>query len=224
MTDKKKPRRNIPRAFEARLQFFRGGLTNAMEHPELLRRLEPLGYGLPMLRRGLDMVEEVWNTHLDRANKKARWRQTCRRAAAKQAEVNKTYMFIGDALRYSFRDKEYVIESAGFRGDRKETFAGWRGQVEQCLDAVRRDETIRAELARAGVTAAFIENTRALFKEAVALNDDKLIKKAEAEGATAGKKQLLKELNEWMRKFYNILDVACADSPKLKAAAGFVVR
>ncbi len=211
-------------AFQMELDGYRAGLRNCMERQTLVDLLTPLGYGVEKLGEGMGKVDAVWASNLEQKSRRAAYSGCVRDQETKREAAQEFYKLIHTASKVVFRDDLETLQRMGLTGPRLKTFSGWRGQVDQCYHVLRTSEAVRTALGGAAVTAEFIASADQALTVTVDAHDLKMAKNAEAQSETERKTALLKDLRSWMKKFYKILDVACADDPQLKESAGLVVR
>lgn len=219
-TSTKKPRVT----FDRRMGTFRSALQLSRDQPRLKSFFESYGYGQEKLDEGLSLLQETVDADQAKKDKKNDQR-TATRAFNKAWKIaRRSLSFCISAARLAFRDSLETLGLLELKGKRRDTvFRGWGAHATVFYKKTLASVDMQTELAKYNVTAESLQAGQQYLTAAMTAENTKLNKKAEAESATRFKQAKYDRLMDWMRDYYQIVDVALKSYPELKEQLGIVV-
>ncbi len=112
----------------------------------------------------------------------------------------------------------------GLVGQRKKSFSGWSGQVDQFYTNALADTTILPLLQRFGVTQEKLTAAKQLADETKAANAAQQKETGEAQQATLVRDNAIDELSGWLSDFIAISRIALEEQPQLLETLGILKR
>jgi hypothetical protein len=127
------------------------------------------------------------------------------------------------STRLACKDKPDVLEMLGLDMAIQRPFGIWKAQGDRYYKNILASEEVLAEVAKYNVPHELLVEGEKELKKAVETHDRKKSAKAEAEHATHLKNEMYKDLVEWMKDFYRIVEMAFKKNPQLKEKVNIVV-
>lgn len=203
-----------------RLQVYRLSLSNALNFQPLKKPLATFSFDRPKLMQGQNRLEKVLALESTKDD-----------TYGAQKAATDTVTAEREAVRKQFGEHRQLAQLA-FKGDRdtetqlklnvriKKDFSGWLTQATAFYDKISEHQE---GIARYGVTAEVLQQTQTRLQALVALYHQQTQRKAEAQNNTEQRNQAIKELDAWMREFYQVAKIALKDEPQLLEAIGISV-
>lgn len=212
-----------PVTFEMKMENYRSSLQNALDDLEFRQFMDGYGYGEARINVGMAKLQNTSRAEQEKMDKKALQHKATEIAEEKRLKAHATLMFCYASTRLAYKGDLNMLEVLGLDGPVERSFGEWRAQGERYYEKTIGSAEIQAEIAKYNVPRDLLERGRQELGEAVVANDLKIRAKGDAENATQLKNEAYDDLVEWMKDFYNIVEMAFKTNPQLKEKVKIVV-
>lgn len=212
-----------PVTFEMRMENYRSALQNSLDDAEFRQFLDNYGYGETRINVGMAKVVNTLRAEQEKMDKKALQHKATEVAEEKRVKAHETLIFCVSATRLAYKNNHNMLEVLGLNGSIERNFGEWKSLAERYYEKTIGSTEIQAEIAKYNVPRDLLERGRQELGEAVVANDLKIRAKGDAENATQLKNEAYDDLVEWMKDFYNIVEMAFKTNPQFKEKVKIVV-
>ena len=194
-------------------------VNNTAKDAEVAKKMSQFGFPARRMQEGqelLAVVEEMQRSQKARYDE--RW------VIANQIEqellmLRPIFMDHVTAVRFAFRRDPAVLRTFDVQRIAMNKWT-WVEQARGFYEAL---EAYREQMKIYGVASEEIDQAKASVEAVIALRDDRLQKKGEAEDSTESKNQGGKQLKKWVREFHTVARIALQDTPQKLEAFGIKV-
>jgi len=202
----------------------RVALGNAAQTPEIVDLFERYGYGAPKLQEGQTLLQALEDKHAAQLHLYARQKEaTAAFRAARQAGREIYHRHVRIARILLIRQPERLAR-LGLDKPRANAFSAWLAQAQQFYREALADADLQALLAEGGLTQAVLTSGQMAIEAVVQAHAHKESAKGLAQQATQDRNAAAAELDQWLRHFWKIAEVALADQPQWLERLGRRVR
>lgn len=195
-------------------------IDSALANPDIQNVLASFGYPPEELQNGHVLYEAAFSAHAKQKGEQAEQIGATAELDRLRDAVNKTYMRHLKLARVAFKTDTVAAAKLTLAGERKRSFTGWLGQVQQFYTALADDSRLQQGLARFGVTTAAIAQTQADIQAVIRANVTRETEKGEAQQATKDRDAALDTLLDWQSDFIAVARIALEDTPQLLETLG----
>ena len=203
---------NITRA--ARL-----AINNTAKDAEVAKKLGQFGFPARRMQEGEDLltvVEEMQQAQKSRYDEG--W-EIANRIEQELQTLRPIFMDHVTAVRFAFRRDPAILRTFDVQ---RISINKW-SWVEQARAFYKTMESYREQMTVYGVNPEELDQAQASIEATIALRDDRMQKKGEAEDSTESKNQASKLLKTWVREFHASARLALKDNPQKLEAFGIKV-
>lgn len=198
-------------------------IDSALSNPEIQVFLTPFGYPPEELQHGRTLYEAAIAAFQKQKENYADQFGASATLDQLREDVNKTYIRQVKLARIAFKDDPVATAKLALTGERKRSFTGWLGQVQQFYAALAGDKRLQQGLARFGVTPKTIEQDQAQIQLVMEANVARETEKGEAQQSTKDRDSALDDLLEWHSDFVAIARIALEEKPQLLETLGILI-
>lgn len=194
-------------------------LNNTTRDAEVTKKMGQFGFPARSMQEGKDLLtvvlemQQAQKTYYDE-----NW-QISNRIEAELQTLRPIFMDHVTAVRFAYRRDPAVLRTFNVKSIAMNKWT-W---VEQARAFYETLEAHREQMAVYGVASEELDQAKASVQAAIALRDDRMHKKGEAEDSTESKNQATKLLKKWVREFHTAARLALKDHPQKLEAFGIKV-
>lgn len=198
-------------------------IDSALANPELQDYLTPFGYPPDELSNGRALYDAAFSAHSKQKQDQAEQLGATAELDRLREAVNKTYIRHVKLARVAFKKETVAVAKLALSGERKRSFTGWLGQVQQFYTALAGDTQLQQRLERFGVTADLIAQVQADIQAVIEANVTRETERGEAQQATKDRDAALDALLDWHSDFIAVARIALEEKPQLLETLGIRV-
>jgi len=211
----------IKRTIEARLLHARLLARNVGANPRVKQRMEKFGYTAARMQELLDLIAQAETLKGEKANLYNEKKALAKQLEADVLALKALYKEHLTIARFVFRKDEYMQGALELKGTRKTDWAGWVAQVNKFY--ANAEAKALTALKKQGVQPEEIAQGKAMTEALQAVYQDKKSVWGNAQSATQQQDAVLKAINQWVRDFKKVAQVALQDDAQLLEVLGMVV-
>ncbi len=211
---------NVNIALDAKLQTYRSSLSNALNYPALKKPLATFSYDRAKLLKGEKLLTNVLALQSTKDDTYGAQKAATDTFNSERETVRKQFGEHRQLAKLAFKGQRDVEAQLQLNTRVKTTFKGWVSQATAFYEKISQHSD---GMIRYGVTEAALQANQAKLSTLIALADQQTQRRAEAQDNTEQRNKAMKELDEWMRDFYQVAKIALKDNPQLLETLGIVV-
>lgn len=195
-------------------------ITNTAKDPEVGKRMGLYGFPPKRMLEGENLHTLVRELQMGKMNYYDTHWQIVHRIAQEMEAVRPVFMEHVTIARFAFRNETVVLHALNIKKISPQKW-GWVKQADTFYSKLM---PYAGQMAVHGVTEEVLVQTKASVEALLALRQDRLYKKGEAEDSTENRNQAIKMLRQWVREFRAAARLALKDKPQKLEAFGISVR
>ncbi|MEM9834811.1 MAG: hypothetical protein AAF944_29595 [Bacteroidota bacterium] len=207
-------------SLDAKLQTYRLSLSNALNYPALKKPLATFSFDRPKLLKGEKLLTDVLALQSTKDDTYGAQKAATDNFNNEREAVRKQFGEHRQLAKLAFKGQRDVEAQLQLNIRVKTTFKGWVSQATAFYEKIGQHSN---GMIRYGVTEAALQTNQAELSALIALADQQTQRRAEAQDNTEQRNKAMKELDEWMRDFYQVAKIALKDNPQLLETLGIVV-
>jgi len=196
-------------------------IEGALNDPEIMKALKPLGYDNKEMNKGKALCQDAFGIQNAYKAKYGKQRQSTDHLHTARSEAYNQYMEHLQLARMVVprdRDRYLLLQ---LKGPRNRTFTGWLSQARAFYQNI---DLVAADLERRGVTREELEQAGASVEAVAAARVQQNACKSKAQQSKEERDAVLEALHVWMTDFLRAARYAFAKNPQQLEALGLVVR
>ena len=194
-------------------------INNTRKDATVAKKMAQFGFPERRLQQGIDLLATVQDTQrVQKTCYDENWQLSHRIEQELQA-LRPLFMDHVTAVRFVFRRQPAILHTFKVKSISLSKWA-WVEQAQEFYEAVPPHYEV---LAAVGVSREELDQAQASVAAVLALRDDRLHKKGEAEDSTEARNQARRLLQEWIRDFRATARLALKDTPQKLEAFGIRV-
>ncbi len=201
-----------------RIAWSKNALTNART-PPYLARLAPT-YTDATLAEGLALVVAAEKAHRDVDRELGEQLDATDDLTEEKEATYRTYMGHAGMARVAFEDERGILEDLGLDGPRKDDLAGWLDQAHNFYSSALERPELHAKLAQYRVPEAALTAGMEAVERVQKAQQTQLGEIAGAEGSTAGRRDAMEEVDDFMPPFIKVCRIVFRDDPQMLEGLG----
>ena len=205
---------------DTKLQRYRSSLSNALSYAPLRKTLTRYSYDRPTLLKGEALLQKALKLQLTKDDTLGAQKDATDAIQQRWRSLKAVFTEHRQLARIAFKSQRGVLTQLKLNDPLKTSFSGW---VTQATAFYTKVGNHLEGMNRYGVDAQGIATVQTQLEELLALYDQQLQRKAEAQHTTEQRNKVIKELDHWMREFYQIAKIALKDEPQQLEMLGIVV-
>ena len=214
---------SLPASYDNLFNAAQLAIDSALANTELQQYLTPLGYSPEELQKGRTLYDAAFSAHHQQKQDQAEQMGATAELDRLRETLNKTYIRHIKLARIAFKKDTVATAKLALSGERKRSFTGWLGQVQQFYTALAGDPHLQQGLARFSLTPATIAQIQTDIQTVIQANVTRETEKGEAQQATKDRDAALDALLDWHSDFIAVARIALEEKPQLLETLGIVV-
>ena len=194
-------------------------VNNTTRDKEVARKMSQFGFPARRMQEGKDLLTVVLEMQqAQKARYDENW-QISNRIEQELLTLRPIFMDHVTAVRFAFRRDPATLRTFNVKSISMNKWS-W---VEQARAFYETIGTHRKQMSVYGITPEELDQAQASVAAVIALRDDRMYKKGEAEDSTENRNQASKLLKKWVREFHIAARLALKDNPQKLEAFGIRV-
>jgi len=211
---------NVNMSLDAKLQAYRLSLSNALSYPALKKPLATFSYDRPKLLKGEALLKNVQLLQSSKDDTYGAQKAATDAFAAEREAVRKQFGEHRQLAKLAFKSQREIETQLQLDTRIKTTFSGWVSQATAFYEKIG---THSSAMIQYGVTETALQPAQAKLLALMDLADQQTQRRGEAQDNTEQRNKAVRELDSWMRDFYQVARIALKDNPQLLETLGIVV-
>jgi hypothetical protein len=208
----------------AKLERFQVALTNAATDAALSESLSKYGLTAESLEEGKSLLSTTREAY-ELANSSRRKRTVVYNDFNKQKmAVNKLYAKHRRLAKILFEENREVYERLGLRGKYRTTYVYWIEMLKNFYSQVGADNGIKEQLAKLNTTDEELDAAISAIAPLEKARAAYMIEKGVSQDSTDAKNIAFAQMDDWMKRFFDLSKVAFRKQPQLMESFGVVVK
>jgi hypothetical protein len=206
------------------LQKFDIALENAGTQPEISAEMGELGYDVQKIDEGKSLMVATRAVYKTNQTEDDETSEAYAGFSDKKKQLGKTFKKHRKKVRVVFAKDPLTTDRLAISGAYPRTYVRWIESTVKFYDETTVDTDVQAKLARLKVTPEELAAGKTLVGEVKSARATYLREIGESEAATKQKDAAIAEMEDWMREFYAVAEIALEDNPQLLEALGKIVK
>ena len=194
-------------------------VNNTKKDREVAKKMAPLGFPARRMQEGEDLLTVVLEMQQAKKTRYDEGWEISNRIEQELLALRPIFMDHVTAVRFAFRRDPATLRTFDVK---RISMNKWTW-VEQARSFYETVEAHRKQMIVYGVTAEELDQAKASVEAVIALRDDRMHKKGEAEDSTESRNQASQRLKQWVREFHAAARLALKDNPQKLEAFGLKV-
>jgi hypothetical protein len=211
-------------SIDEQLKLARIAIDNAISQADLNVPLAKRGYDSTNLKAAKDLLQKAVELHVAKKDKYGDKYDAKDDFDQLKEEIEEEYDEHADLANIALKNSRGDLEKLQLNAKKKVAFSGWLGQVKAFYTNALASDTIKAALAKKGVTEADLQAVSDKLPLLEKKEANKIEKKGAAQTSTAERNDAIDELLEWYKEFIETAKVTFRKSPQLVEKLGIVVK
>ena len=209
---------NARRSEAAILEQYRVALENVKNQPAIATEMAELSYDIPKITEGeqlLATTRGAYDTKQQEDNETIEASATFKKEKEALSEMYKKHRKKAKAI---LRKQPEALKKLGLTNTTPKAYTNWIETIRTFYSTT--DQAIMEQLATLKITAEDMTTGLAQIQKVEQARAEYLKEVGESEDATKQKDAAFAKLDDWMRDFYAVANIALEDQPQLMEALG----
>ena len=209
---------NARRSEAAILEQYRVALENVKNQPAIATEMAELSYDIPKITEGeqlLATTRGAYDTKQQEDNETIEASATFKKEKETLSEMYKKHRKKAKAI---LRKQPEALKKLGLTNTTPKAYTNWIETIRTFYSTT--DQAIMEQLATLKITAEDMTTGLAQIQKVEQARAEYLKEVGESEDATKQKDAAFAKLDDWMRDFYAVANIALEDQPQLMEALG----
>jgi hypothetical protein len=199
-------------------------LENALNDSEVQSLLTVFGYDQTAIEAGKSLYDSANQLQQKQLKEYGDQYSATEEFNTKLKAAKTEYVRFVKIARVALKNEPAAYQKLGLSGERKQSYSGWSGQVDQFYTNALADSNILAKLQKFGVTQEKLEAGKLLAEETKAANANQKKEMGEAQQATLSRDNAVDALSSWLSDFIAIARIALEEQPQFLEKLGILER
>lgn len=189
--------------------------VNLSQQPEFAGVLAEYAYGSNEIKKGRLLFDSAQMAYDDKLLKSGKESKAYQEFTLLRVSIAQCYSRFRKKAKVVFRKDKLMLDKLAVSGKMPTSYVSWFEVVQKFVDVALSNEDVGRQLARLLIG---VGDLRQCNDDLVKLNDLRAIylkEKGESQNATQIKDMCLAALDDWMREFYAVANIAMEDKPQI---------
>ena len=214
--------KNLNTSETALLEQAQTALTNAQTQPQIAQEIAKYGYGEEKIAEGQNVYDQAWAAWQTNQKEDKETRQAYQTFSEYYTQLQTLYGEHRQKAKARFRSQPQTLAKLYVTGSKPTTYLNLMENITQFYIALANPDNaeIKTQLLTYNLPETELEQARKLLNQTTAARKEYVREESESQNATQQKDAALATLENWIRDFYAMANVALKKQPQLLEALG----
>ncbi|GAA4272677.1 hypothetical protein U6A24_07980 [Aquimarina gracilis] len=202
------------------LEGYRVALENAKNQPIIASEMAELGYDAHKIREGEQLLADTQKVYDHKKQEDDETTQASANFKSQNQKLDELYKNHRKKAKVIFRKEPEMLKRLNLLGRIPQNYDLKMDVIRKFYSELQQDQQLQQKLETLRVTQKVIDKSIKQVKNVEDKRAEYIKEVGESQDATQQKRMAFAKIDDWMRDFYAVADIALEDQPQLMEALG----